>query len=90
MLHGLAQLLQHSLDIALLNRGLALDKISNLVGTHKMVVVNCSGKILTVSLRIGAGVVLELNKFLTHNFFDCYIFEFLHFSAAEVGCGLLR
>ena len=58
VLHGLAQFLQHGLDITLLYRSLTLDKVGNLVGAHKVVVVHGLGVILAVGLCVVLVVVL--------------------------------
>ena len=50
VLHSLAQFLQHGLDIALLYRCLSLDEVGNLVGAHKVIVVNGRSIVLAVCL----------------------------------------
>ena len=67
MLEGLAQLLEHGLDVALLHRGLALDEVGELFGGHEVVVVNGLGKVLAVGFA-GGVLVLCFNEFLTHCF----------------------
>jgi len=66
VLHGAAQLVEHGLDVALLDRSLGLDEVGQLLGLDEVLIVDRRGKPLAVGRRL---VVLVLNflKFLTHN-----------------------
>ena len=46
VLEGFAQFLQHGLDVALLDGGLTLDEVGQLLGADEVVVVNSHGIIL--------------------------------------------
>ena len=58
VLHGGAQLVQGSLDVTTLQRGLRLDEVGNLVGLDELLVVDGLGIVLVVRLRIVRIVVL--------------------------------
>ena len=65
VLQGTTQLIEDSLDVALLHRGLGLDELGQLLGLNELVVVDR----LTEVLLVGGAetvVVLILNEFLTH------------------------
>ncbi len=65
VLHGLAQFLEHGLDVRLLDRALCLDELAQLLGADEVDVVDGLGVVLAERLRI-LDLVLCLNEFLTH------------------------
>ena len=58
VLHGGTQLVEGSLDVTALQRGLCLDEVGNLVGLDELLVIHGLGVILAVRLRIVRIVVL--------------------------------
>ena len=69
VLQRLAQLVEHRLDVALLHRCLRLDERGQLLGLDELLVIHRRGIVLAIGVRILV-VVLHLNEFLTHRFFE--------------------
>ena len=66
MLEGFTELLEHGLDVTLLDGGLTLDEVCQLFGANEMVVIDGLGKILAEGLTVTV-FVLRFNKFLSHS-----------------------
>ena len=67
MAQGIAQFAEHGDTVALLDGGLGLDEVGQLVGTDMLLIIHCLGIVLAVTQLLWTGNLL-LDEFLTHTF----------------------